>query len=684
MKPSQFFPPTESGFCPDTTRPSGLTSLSNLLLALVAMLILSAASARAANTNFLTNPGFEQGTTGWTIVQPWSWNGPSYAVQNTNQFINGSATAHVGVHGGTNAFKIWGYFQTYGTTPGAMQTFHAAAGSAWSSDGWVSTQVPDNMKTNGAGVGSRCYLQMLFLDATTNYGAPLAAYTSAGIDLTSPTNTWIYQQVNDGAGGTNLLAPGGTAFVRLQIIYAQPGPSGGIYAGGSAYWDDVTLFKTSKPDPEITVQPVPVTVNYGQPATFSVSADGVTPVSYKWQKDSADITDPNAYGVTTSTLTLSNATTAMMGNYTVTVTDLAGPLTSDPAYLTVNDPGVLSITPPLGQTITNGGTARITVSAAGSAALDYSWQLNGNPLSNDGHFSGTTTSNLTVGNVTSADTGIYTVFIGGGAAQATNGLKVVSSAQLATNLLVNPGFEDGVLAEPWEAAWVKFNGLVLQTTNDFYYLSSTPVSVHGGSYVGEVYSSDADDGVYQNVPATAGSTYHAGGWFYMSHFAPVGGTVTVTLQLMFKDAGGATITTFSAPQITSSFVADAWTPLQVTNATGGIDLVAPAGTVSTTCQIYEFNWSYGGGTVYFDDLYLTRASLPAPPSVTVAASVASGQIHLTFPSTSGVTYELLYANSLNSPIAWQTNSTIAGDGTVKGIFDPIGATNRFYRVMAHY
>ena len=79
---------------------------------------------------------------------------------------------------------------------------------------------------------------------------------------------------------------------------------------------------------------MPVTKVYGQTATFSVVADGATALSYKWQKDGADITDPNAYGVNTSTLTLSNVTTAMMGSYTLTVTDSAGSLTSDPAYLT--------------------------------------------------------------------------------------------------------------------------------------------------------------------------------------------------------------------------------------------------------------------------------------------------------------------------------------------------------------
>jgi hypothetical protein len=575
---------------------NGLTSLLSTLKVSMAILALSAASASAL-TNFLANPSFELGTIGWTIVPPWTWNGPSYAVQNTNQLVNTSPTVHVAVHGGTNAFKVWGYFQTYATTPGAMQTVPASPNSQWSSDGWVSTQVPDNMKVNGASVGSRCYLQMLFLDAATNYNAPLATYTSAGIDTSSATSMWLYQQVTDGAGGTNLTAPPGTAFVRLEIIFAQPGPSGGVYAGGSAYWDDVTLFKTSRPDPEITVQPVAVTQVYGQTATFSVVADGLTTLAYKWQKDGADITDPNAHGVTTSTLTLSNVTVAMMGYYTLTVTDLAGPLSSDPAYLSVTDPGIISITPPLGQTKTVGQSATITVAAAGSSALSYTWTKDGNPLSNDGHISGVTTPTLSFSSLAMGDTGSYTVLVDGGLATAASGLKVVLASQLATNLLVNPGFEDGVLAAPWENSWVKFNGLVLATANDFYYLSATPVSVLDGTYVCEVYGSDADDGVYQNVPVTAGATYHAGGGFYMSQFAPVSGPVTITMQIMFKDAGGNTLTTFAAPQITTNgFVADTWTTLQVTNATGGTNLVAPAGAVSATCQVYEFNWSYAGGT----------------------------------------------------------------------------------------
>jgi hypothetical protein len=59
-------------------------------------------------------------------------------------------------------------------------------------------------------------------------------------------------------------------------------------------------------------------------------------------------------------------------------------------------------------------------------------------------------------------------------------------------------------------------------------------------------------------------------------------------------------------------------------------------------------------------------------------------MNLSFPTTSGVTYEVLYADSLNSPITWLTNSTIAGDATVKGVSYPASATKRFYRVLEHY
>jgi hypothetical protein len=677
MKASTPSSTSENGLSPKTVRWSRPARRLSTLIISVATLT-TFCSFAPAQTNWLANPGFESGTASWVNMPPWLWNGASFGFQSTNEFVYTSTNKLVTVHGGTNAFKIWGYFQSYATDPGAMQTLPAAPGSTWAASGWAATQTPDNMTST-----ETSFIEVQFLDASTNVIAPLGDCKSDTMTTASPVNTWTQFQVLDPLSfETNLVAPGGTAFVRFLVRFTQP--SG--YPGGSCYWDDVKLVRTSRPDPEITAQPQPVPTSpvYGQTVSFTVVADGQTALSYVWQKDNSPITDPNAHGITTATLTLSNANTAMNGMYTVTVTDQAGPITSDPAFLTVQDPGVISITPPLGQTKTNGATAVISVVAAGSSPLSYIWQLNGNPLSNGGRISGATSNVLSVANLAAADAGTYTVLIDNGIVQASSSLKVVSAAQIATNLLINPGFEDGVMSEPWEPAWVPFNGAGLATTNDFYYLSTTPVSVYDGNYVCRTYVAGADNGLYENnVPATAGASYRVGGHFYVSSLDPITGSAWVVLQLMFKNAAGNNIATLASAQIGTNYPADTWTFLQISNATGGLNLVAPAGTASATCQVYEYAQQGGGGSVYFDDLYVTLAAMPPPAPVRITPWASGGSMNLAFPTTLGVKYEVLYANSLTSPITWRTNSTVAGDGTVKTVTDPIGATQRYYRLLEH-
>ena len=147
-------------------------------MASVAMLASSLVSARAqALTNWLANPGFELGTASWVNMPPWTWAGATFAAPNTNDLVSGSTTIHTTVHGGTNAFKIWGYFQSYSTTVGAMQTFPCAPGSTWAASGWAATQSPDNMTST-----ETSYIEVIFLDATTNSVGPASDCTSAEYD----------------------------------------------------------------------------------------------------------------------------------------------------------------------------------------------------------------------------------------------------------------------------------------------------------------------------------------------------------------------------------------------------------------------------------------------------------------------------------------------------------------------
>ena len=71
-------------------------------------------------------------------------------------------------------------------------------------------------------------------------------------------------------------------------------------------------------------------------AAFTVSVTGPGTLAYRWQKDQADLTDGWHYsGVTTTTLTVSNAAGADAANYRCVVTNAFGSTNSSAAALTV-------------------------------------------------------------------------------------------------------------------------------------------------------------------------------------------------------------------------------------------------------------------------------------------------------------------------------------------------------------
>jgi hypothetical protein len=83
--------------------------------------------------------------------------------------------------------------------------------------------------------------------------------------------------------------------------------------------------------PTITTQPAAQTVTAGATASFSVSASGTPPLSYKWQKNSVAIS-----GATSSTYTTPATTTSDNGaQFSVVVSNMAGSVTSSVVTLTV-------------------------------------------------------------------------------------------------------------------------------------------------------------------------------------------------------------------------------------------------------------------------------------------------------------------------------------------------------------
>ena len=100
----------------------------------------------------------------------------------------------------------------------------------------------------------------------------------------------------------------------------------------SSQWPQLVITAGAGEPPAITAHPQSQTVEYGDPAQFTVSATGDPEPSYQWRKDGAELS-----GEVSDTLAIASAEFADEGTYDVVVSNSEGSVTSDPATLTVQD-----------------------------------------------------------------------------------------------------------------------------------------------------------------------------------------------------------------------------------------------------------------------------------------------------------------------------------------------------------
>jgi hypothetical protein len=169
---------------------------------------------------------------------------------------------------------------------------------------------------------------------------------------------------------------------------------------------------------EITLQPTDVTACEGTNASFSVDASG-TALAYSWQKDGVPVDGENS-----STLQLNGLTDAEEGSYNCVVTGTCGEVTSSEAVLTVHDTTKIT-SQPEDKEVTENNNLTLSVSAEGYN-LTYQWRKDGSPLSDDSHYSGATTSQLTINSATTDDAGSYDVVVSGDCGEVTSESAEVS------------------------------------------------------------------------------------------------------------------------------------------------------------------------------------------------------------------------------------------------------------------
>lgn len=183
-------------------------------------------------------------------------------------------------------------------------------------------------------------------------------------------------------------------------------------AGGSVISNVATLTVQPPPRlPVIATPPVGQSVAVGSTFSLSVVASGAGALSYLWRKEGLPIP-----GATSSVLTVANVQTTDAGSYTVTVSNAAGAVTSEPVTVAVSAsltaPSIL--TAPLSVTVPLGAPASFTVVAQGTAPLGFAWRRDGVLIP------GATSAILSIVSAQESDVGSYTVTVTNGAGSVTS------------------------------------------------------------------------------------------------------------------------------------------------------------------------------------------------------------------------------------------------------------------------
>lgn len=172
--------------------------------------------------------------------------------------------------------------------------------------------------------------------------------------------------------------------------------------------------------PSVSVQPASQSVCDGGSVMLTVAAEGAAPLTFQWRKGGVDLP-----GETNDTLTIDLVSPTDAGDYDVVVSNACGQTTSSAATLTIDEgPGI--DTQPSTQSVCEGSSATLSVTATGTAPFTYQWRKDGVDIP------GETNASLAIDPATPADAGDYDVVITNGCGQTTSAAATLTIQEAAS------------------------------------------------------------------------------------------------------------------------------------------------------------------------------------------------------------------------------------------------------------
>lgn len=256
----------------------------------------------------------------------------------------------------------------------------------------------------------------------------------------------------------------------LYVSSAKPSDAGTyqarIWNDGGSVLSATAVVTVGSPDaPTIRSQPQSATIENGGSTSLWVSAEGSSPLSYRWFKDGVALAD-----ATSSSLEVSAA-----GRYTVRVSNSAGTVTSQEAVVSLRVAELPRITSqPHGSTVRFGESITASVSVSSATPVTYQWKKEGVPVS------GGTNGSLYIYNARPSDSGGYSVEVRNSAGSVVSETATFLVEEAKTPVITQQPQDVSVQVDEAIRFWASVEGsgpLYRQ-----WFLNDQPISGATGTY----------------------------------------------------------------------------------------------------------------------------------------------------------------------------------------------------------